>query len=227
MALVDDDVIDILGEAAARQGLHAANLHGRVRAAPSVIADEALGIGLAVKHLVDLGHLRIAYLVSTSAPSSVETARLNAYREALLANDIVPREGWVHDMRDMGGMLERGRFGMDAWLRDGFLQQGCTALMVQNDRAALGAMDVLVAAGIRVPDDLSVIGFDSTSECEVMRPRLTSVRIPLETIGSNAVHILTRTLRDEPVPAKTVFPATLDVRDSTGAPRATNHRTPF
>jgi len=191
-----------------------------------VVADEALGIGLAVRHLVELGHRRIAYLVSTSMPNALETARLHAYRAALLESGIAPQAGWVHDLRDMGGMLERGRFGMAAWLRDGFREQGCTALMVQNDRAALGALDVLSDAGIRVPHDLSLIGFDSTSECEVMRPRLTSVRVPLETIGANAVHILTRALRDEPVPAKTIFPATLDVRDSTAAPQISRHHAP-
>jgi LacI family transcriptional regulator len=64
--------------------------------------------------------------------------------------------------------------------------------MVLNDRSAVGAMEALREAGLRIPEDVSVMGFDSTDECNLCTPRLTSMKVPLREIGACGVDLLLR-----------------------------------
>ena len=108
---------------------------------------------------------------------------------------------------------------MAAWLKDDWNQLGCTAVMVQNDEAAIGAMEALEAAGKRVPQDVSVVGFDGIDICEYARPRLTSVEVPLQEIGKTATEILLRQLDEKHFEIEhAVLPTGVCVRESTSPP---------
>lgn len=186
---------------------------------PSVLADDASGIRQAVGHLVALGHRRIGYLIHTENNTPVEAVRLGAYHEALRTNGIALGDGWVYDLENCGDFFARGRHSMKLWLENGFRDTGITALLVQNDHAAMGAMAALHDAKVRVPQDLSVIGFDGKSECEVVRPNLSSVHVPLLEIGAKAVELLLGCILDERIENLPVaLPVHLQVRESTAAP---------
>jgi DNA-binding LacI/PurR family transcriptional regulator len=187
---------------------------------PSVVADEACGVQNAVEHLVELGHRRIAYLVDAHVPHPQIEARLRGYSEGLKAAGIEADKRWQGNLRiDATTFLERGRDSMREWLARDWKELGCTALLVQNDRAAMGAMEVFHQAGVRIPQDLSVIGFDSTDECELCYPHLTSVRLPLEEIGARAAEMLIDLVaKHEAGPRTAVFETHLEVRNSTAPP---------
>ena len=181
---------------------------------PAVVADEETGIEQAVRHLVELGHRRIAYLIHDMGQQLEQ--RKAAYRGALLAAGIEPRAEWIGQFYHVGDMLDNGRFSMRHWLENGWSELGCTALLVQNDRAAIGAMAVLREAGVRLPQDVSIIGFDSTDECELCWPRLTSVQVPLYDMGLRATEMLLQLIDEKRLETTRVtFPTKLELRDST------------
>lgn len=191
---------------------------------PAVVIDDYAGTRAACEHLLSLGHRRIGYLIQTTYPLNDNplTAlqrRMDGYRDALIEAGIEPRNEWIHDLMNVGNFLTRGYKSMQHWLATGWHDLGCTALMVQNDRAAIAVMRALAQAGIRVPEDVSVVGFDSTDECELCTPHLTSVRTPLEDIGYTAMQILHKAIDEGTAPPPiTVLPTALDVRDSTAPP---------
>ena len=192
---------------------------------PSVAPDEADGIRQAVRHLVALGHRRIGYLVhceivgqETITPT--EMRRLAAYEDALRGAGIRRRKEWVGNLRDYGDFVLRGAGSMREWIEDGWQATGCTALLVQNDRAAIGAMEALHEAGYRVPEDVSVVGFDGTSECLLARPHLTSVRADLHGIGAAATELLIRQINGDAGGSEAkMLPMQLEVRASTAPPK--------
>lgn len=187
----------------------------------SIEIEDAVGAELATRHLIDLGHTRIGYLLDASENNLTIQHRLGGYRLALRESKINPRPEWEYVLWDWGEFVRRGRLSMKQWLQDGFLKTGITALVVQNDRAAIGAIQILQEAGLHVPRDISVIGFDSTDECELSSPRLTSMRVPLADIGTAAVEMLLRQINEDiDAPQTKVFPVQLEIRDSTASPRA-------
>ena len=107
---------------------------------------------------------------------------------------------------------------MEWWLKNGFDELRCTAIIVQNDFYAIAAMGCLMDHGYRVPEDISVVGFDNERECAEVRPALTSVGGDMFELGSRAVGMLMRVIDGETVDDSLV-PVSLYVRDSTGPPR--------
>jgi DNA-binding LacI/PurR family transcriptional regulator len=195
---------------------------------PGVSPDEADGVRQAVRHLVELGHRRIGYLIhceiSDLHPDKItinESLRLAAYRDALQELGIEPQTEWVWNLKNYGDFVVRGSRSMRDWMKNGWAATGCTALLVQNDRAAIGAMQALNDAGYHVPEDVSIVGFDSTSECFLVRPNLTSIRPNLHDLGVAAVELLLRQIRGESAGTEIqLLPTQLEVRGSTGPPKA-------
>ncbi len=185
----------------------------------AVVADDADGIRQAVAHLLGLGHRKIGYLIHNEDDVPVSLLRLQSYRAALGTAGITADPHWVRHLILDADFIRRGRLSMAAWLADGWSRSGCTALLVQNDRAAIGAMEALTSHGLRVPDDVSVVGFDSTDEAELCTPRLTSVHVPLREIGNQAVHLLLEQIRHPKTPHRHItYPLRLDIRASTAPP---------
>jgi len=112
---------------------------------------------------------------------------------------------------------------MSAWLRDesanGWQKINCTALLCHNDETTMGALQALREAGLRVPDDVSVVGFDGLEIGEYSHPRLTTVEMPLREIGAAAVAMLLRQIEaDEVTEEHQILSTQLRVRESTAAP---------
>jgi DNA-binding LacI/PurR family transcriptional regulator len=193
----------------------------------SVYADDYSGGKIAAEYLLRLGHTRIAYMHTYDI--LVTGRRLAGYREALTRAGISPCLNWERSMRDKGGpefnagedFIKRGRDVMRQWLSQDWKKTGCTAILTQNDEAALGVIEALKEAKIRVPQDVSVVGYDAVSH-EYSADRLTSVRVPLEEIGQRSVRrLLDQIDKPECDNLHHAFPVTIREGESTSPPRPT------
>jgi DNA-binding LacI/PurR family transcriptional regulator len=192
--------------------------------APAVVADEGSGIRGAVFHLLQQRHRRIALLASEN---KFVPDREVAWRNALLEAGIPPHEAWLRIMAKQAPVIpyeQLGYLSMKEWLADGWEKLGVTALLCHNDDTAAGVLRALSEAGIRVPDDLSLVGFDGTQIADYANPRLTTVEMPLAAMVLRAWEMLrarAHLLPDErPAPETVMLPTKLRVAQSTAPPKS-------
>jgi DNA-binding LacI/PurR family transcriptional regulator len=166
----------------------------------------------ATAYLVRLGHRRIAYLGDRFGHQS-DTERFAGYRRALELADLpFHPELIVHgDGRPEGGVQ-----AMRSLLA---LAEPPTAVFCYNDMSALGALKCIREAGLRVPDHVSVIGFDDLPVAEYTAPPLTTVRQPKRRMGCLAMETLLGLIGGSGSAASVRVPGELIVRESTGRPR--------
>lgn len=179
---------------------------------PSVSAAHASGADQATRHLLDLGHRRIAQI--TGPPGWVATEdRRRGYRAALAAAGILPdRRLEVSAIPEIGPGREAASTLFE-------LDDPPTAIFAFNDNIAIGAIQAARARGLSVPEDLSVVGFDDVEHATIVTPALTTVRQPLAEMGRTAVSLLNRLLEGQRFETLHVELATrLVVRDSTAPP---------
>ncbi|MGW7237637.1 LacI family DNA-binding transcriptional regulator [Streptomyces sp. NPDC054804] len=168
----------------------------------------------ATEHLLALGHERIA-VIAGSRRSMCGGARVAGYRSALAAAGLHQRGGYVrHASFDEGTARHRTHELLD-------LPEPPTAVFVCSDRMALGVYTALAERGLRVPDDISVVGFDDLPEARWGTPALTTVRQPLAEMAATALRLLVRLMHgDRPEGTRTELSTRLVVRASTAAPAA-------
>jgi DNA-binding LacI/PurR family transcriptional regulator len=154
---------------------------------PVVSAANTSGAHQATTHLLELGHRRIGVITGPSAGLATRR-RLMGYHSALVAAGVMPDPALEAESDFMidGGIEQAAR------LLD--LPDPPTAIFAFNDSMAVGALQVAHSRGLRVPEDISIVGFDDTIEAEVAYPKLTTVRQPLKELGSMAVGLLFRLL---------------------------------
>ena len=203
-------------------GLPQVSLMTALKGMSSVTADDYKGMRLATEYLVSLGHRKIAYLHGNLS-SQIIRNRFRAFQDVLKETDIDLDPAWtrfIPGKYDYGVHISsRAKLAMSRWLKQGWSALGCTALLCHNDEAAVGAIQALNAKGIRVPQDISVMGFDGTEYCDLVSPRLSSVQLPLREIGAQAVELLLKQITmDEVSGEHQVLPPQLRVRESTAAP---------
>jgi DNA-binding LacI/PurR family transcriptional regulator len=161
----------------------------RARAASldSVANDDPTGAGLAVQHLADLGHRRIAHIDGGDGAGAAERRR--GYERA------VRKLGLEKYARIVSGHYteDGGRQGVAALFASG---PAPTAIVAANDLSAIGAISELAERGLRVPDDVSVVGYDNTSLAAVRQINLTTVDQPRPDMGKTAVRLLLERIRD-------------------------------
>lgn len=188
-------------------------LHGKLSEydLPWVDVDNKAGAYQAVVHLIGLGHRRIGFV--SNAPFSYAGARdrFAGYQQALSEHDIPLDEALVH----MGAFLpETGRAAAKELLA---LAERPTAVFAASDVVAIGAMNAIQSAGLRIPDDLAVVGFDDIFLAAHTQPPLTTVRVPAYGLGWTAAEVLVSLIEeDEPVSSVTLE-TELVIRDSCGA----------
>jgi LacI family transcriptional regulator len=180
---------------------------------PCVVPDDAAGIRLAVAHLAQLGHRRIAHIAGPQ-DTSTGVARLHAFRAAVREHDLARDQGLVATCGSWseaeGARALRGLLGSGTRF---------SAVLAGNDMLALGCYDVLAERGIACPDDVSVVGFNDMPFVDKLRPALTTVHIPHHDLGTEAARLLLAQMadfrrEDRPV----LMPVGLAVRESTGPP---------
>lgn len=172
--------------------------------------DNAQGARLATAHLLSLGHETVVHL---SGPMG-------------WAESQARRDGWRAELESQGRRVPPLRWGGDWSARSGYLtgqslarETDVTAVFVANDQMALGLIRALREADRRVPEDVSVVGFDDLPEARYFEPPLTTVHQDFEELGVRVMDILQRVLDGEEQPTVALVPTTLVVRSSTTAPR--------
>ncbi|WP_323102302.1 LacI family DNA-binding transcriptional regulator [Intrasporangium sp. YIM S08009] len=181
-----------------------------------VRTDDALGMRLAVEHLRGLGHERIGLLDGGRAPGAAE--RRQGYRRGMRSAP------GLHALVMPGGLTELdGAAAARAFLAMNAPRP--TGVVAFNDRCALGFVDVVRQAGVRVPQDVSVVGFDDIEQAGYPHVALTTVRQDAARLGAEAVRTVTGQLDDAGAveaaePTGAVIEPELVVRSSTAPPSA-------
>ncbi|MBL4807891.1 MAG: LacI family DNA-binding transcriptional regulator [Rhodobacteraceae bacterium] len=179
-----------------------------------VALDEKVGVSIATKHLIDVGHRKIAFLDAASGLQN--TSKRAGYRQALDAAGISGSEELEEQV--VGHGIEAG-YKAFARLWDRGVRP--TAVMVTRDATALGIMRWCHDFGISVPDQLSIVGFDNTEQAKMANVPLTSVNFPVGRISAAAVdHLLSlvESKGELPAAAQHLFKPELVVRKSTCPP---------
>ncbi len=179
---------------------------------PSVDVDNVADARQAVEHLLALGHRRIACITNAPLTYTAAADRVAGYRAALSAAGLEAADDLLAEgdfdaasgHRAMAELLRRG---------DRF-----TAVFVASDVVALGAVAALREAGLEVPRDVSVVGFDDIPLAAFFDPPLTTVPLPAYELGLRAGQVLLERVAGRPVQRRTVLAAALVVRGSTAPP---------
>lgn len=179
----------------------------------TVSNDDVAGSALAVDFLVELGHSNIVCISGGDNPTS--ESRVHGYRSAMERNSlnkvarVVP--GGLSDLAGYNAAREALKFNP-------------TALVVANDLAAMGAIAAIEESGLRVPEDISVIGYDGISLGALRNVSLTTIAQPLTHIGTLAATRLVERIQNPNEPSKQLrVSAELVVRGTTGAPGASSY----
>lgn len=176
---------------------------------PSVVINQRHGSQIATQHLIDLGHRHICE-ISGPLRWHGAIARHESWLETLKAAGITPGRSEEGDWTAWSGYEAARRL----------LDSDCqfTALVVGNDQMALGAMRALREAGLRVPDDVSVVGFDDIPEAACFEPPLTTMRQNFDMLGSQSVEYLLDLMLhpDTPLQQRVLYPYLVE-RQSTQA----------
>jgi len=182
---------------------------------PSVVTDNTRGVRRAVEHLAGLGHTTIGYVAGPEA-SWADGMRWRGMREAAEQLDVRVQRVGPFAPTLAGGVEAAGVIATST----------VSAVVAYNDLVAIGLMRGLAAAGLRVPRDVSVVGFDDIFGAELCSPALTTVAAPLTALGTFAVQTLLAgmTSRTPPRVRPALLPAELVVREST-AKRMRRRRT--
>ncbi|MBL8096413.1 MAG: substrate-binding domain-containing protein [Anaerolineales bacterium] len=180
-------------------------------AGPLVKVDNAHGIHSAFAHLLEHGHRRIAYIAGNANGRGDSRERLAAYREALLDAGLPLDERLIAFGEHR---KENGAAAMRQILAGG---APFSAVIASNDLSCLGAIDVLHAAGRRIPDDVAVIGFDDILDARSLSPSLTTIRHPTFALGYQVLLTLLEHIRGERAGnTPVVVPTRLIIRQSCG-----------
>lgn len=172
--------------------------------------DDHQGIGLAVRHLVQLGHERIAFVGAAMSASTgfnryqyfmawLQSLGLTVDPELMVFSPWFSKEGGATATEELVG---RGK--------------DFTAIVAASDMIALGCYRALRSAGLRVPEDVSVVGYNGSRWCDEFNPPLTSIHVPKYDVGRETARLLLARLESPNSPPATVLlPTTLQVRSST------------
>jgi DNA-binding LacI/PurR family transcriptional regulator len=184
---------------------------------PSVDVDNVAAAAVAVGHLVALGHRVIGCI--TNAPFNYTAARerREGYRQAIREAGLAADERLVVEANFDAAS---GRRAMARLLE----QPDLTAVFVASDVVALGALAAIREAGLRVPEDVSVVGFDDVPLAAFFDPPLTTIRLPAEDLGRAAGLALLDRIAGRVVATRTILPTELVIRSSSGPPPASDRR---
>ena len=174
-----------------------------------VAVDQGAGAALAVQHLLDLGHTAIAH-ISGPPDWTDAAARSEGWRRTL---------DWAGQS---GGPLIPGDWSAESGYRAGLqlaAQGNVTAVFAANDQMALGALRAFGEAGLRVPDDISVVGFDDQPEAAYFVPPLTTVNQGFTELGARCIRLLLDEMEGGAAGTGSVLSPGLVLRASTAPPR--------
>jgi LacI family repressor for deo operon, udp, cdd, tsx, nupC, and nupG len=178
---------------------------------PQIEVDNREGARVMTGHLADLGHREIGY-VCGPADNVLEGDRFAGYREGLQQAGLTfdPALVWPGDYKLESGMIVGQRIAA--------APSRPSAVFCSNDEMAIGLLRAFASAGLRVPEDISVAGFDDIEYAEMASPALTTIRQPRRALGQQGASALLELLRGRTPPRRIRLDTELVVRASTAAP---------
>ncbi len=192
----------------------AISAHNPTPGATNIILDHDLAALLALKHLQELGHERIAFM---RGPDFISDAhyRWQGITKAAKELDIQIHPELVFQLPELDQTPVHGYKATKKLLRS---TRDFTAIFCFNDICAFGAIRAIDDVGLRVPEDISIVGFDDISSAAYHQPSLTTVRQPLREMGTRGARILLERINhpNKPYPTEVVMEPELIVRESTG-----------
>jgi LacI family transcriptional regulator len=202
------------GAARERNGPPVIHLDRAAPGQPSITTDNRRGGALAARHLAELGHRRIAVLAGEPSLQNVRQ-RLEGFERELGLHGLALDPALV---RSGPQALTLGRAAGELFQRGAAAAGPApTAIFATNDVVAIGAWRTLLELGLRVPQDVSLVGFDDIEMSGLLVPALTTVRQDTLRLGGEAAALLLRLLAGEPAPRRpTLIPVELVIRGSTG-----------
>jgi DNA-binding LacI/PurR family transcriptional regulator len=178
---------------------------------PFVDVDNVHAAQIAVEHLISLGHQCIACITNAPLEYTAAADRLQGYRIALETARLLFDQNLVH----YGDFTERSGFAaMQSLLA---LPQRPTAAFVGSDVVALGVLRAARQAGLNIPRDLALVGFDDVPLAQYIDPPLTTVRLPAQRLGAQAAKMLIRMLEEGAKGSSLLLDTELVIRQSCGA----------
>ena len=187
---------------------------GTGRTCPAVGATNWQGAYRATEYLIKMGHNRIGFITG-SMDLGCSMDRLEGYLSALRTHHATDAPELIYE----GAFFQPDGYAGASALLD--LPNPPTAIFASNDIMAMGAMDAVRSRGLRIPDDVSIVGFDDIPQAAVVRPALTTVNQPLEKMGRVATQMLLDLLRQPDKEAGRIeLPTELVIRDSCQNARA-------
>jgi len=184
----------------------------------SIYHDDVDGSQQISRHLIDLGHKKIAFL-GNSRSGRTSLDRMNGFKKEMRKASMKIPAGFIFDVE--GSTPELGTQALEHFMQ---LSDPPTALICFNDMVAIGILHACQQSGIRVPEDLSVTGFDNITFSAYTSPPLTTLDQPKYSIGKEAAHLLLNLLNKKndgssPTHAEKILKGSLLVRHSTSFPR--------
>ena len=182
---------------------------------PSVDVDNIHGAKAAVEHLLALGHRRVGTITNAPLTYISSRQRLEGYRQALEQASLPYNENLVQ----YGNFDEEsGVVAIETLLE---LDNPPTAIFVASDMVAMGALRALHDRGLRVPEDIALVGFDDITAARFITPTLTTIHVPTFGLGWSAAELIIRIIeQDTPDKTQILLDTKLVIRDSCGAPVA-------
>ena len=175
---------------------------------PAIMVDNILGASLAVQHLIDLGHQRIGFL-GWSGNSTTAIDRLKGYTSALAQNSCTYDPSLVLE----GNLTPESGYKLTKKLLSGANRP--TAIFAGNDQMAFGVIYAAIEMGLNVPDDLAVIGFDNIPLSSFFVPPLSTIEIPMFSLGTNSMKTLINLMTGRETTRLNLHETKLIVRRST------------
>lgn len=181
-------------------------------------SDHELGGYLATEHLLKAGYRTVGY-VHMGGKNLLSEVRKNGYSRALMDLDIPYESDFIFtlDPSRLGVGSDRFQLGHSFAREFEQLPRKPEALFFYNDMTALGFIQGASERGIRVPDDVAVVGFDDTTFARFASVPLTTIHQPVDKIGSSAVDVIQKRMEKADISKRTIFKPTLVVRESCGA----------
>ena len=179
---------------------------------PSVQIDNVGTARDVTARLADLGHRQIAFIGGQMTLTSVQD-RFSGYKSSLGERGLAQDDRLVRE----GDFGERSGYAAGSSLLQG--QPRPTAIFAANDRMAIGAMAAAADLGLKVPEEVSVVGFDDITIASYVRPTLTTVALPSYKMGVSAMELLMKLLSQEECQPITRLPTDLIIRNSSGPPQ--------
>lgn len=179
----------------------------------NIAVDDRLESAKITEYLLGLGHRKIALITEKKGP--IGGLRMEGYRQAFAQRGLPVAEDlicYVQENRDHFSM-ENGYLTAKR-----LLESGCevTAIYAVSDLLAIGACRAVLEAGKRIPEDISVAGYDGIEMGEYYNPKLTTIKQPVEEIAKKTIRLLLDVIAEREEPRQIVLPAELVVRESTG-----------